>query len=142
MPHRMYYYGYVTVKTITVDQLPKARRKRISPIKKTRDWKDAMDRINSGDFEALEIDFSPETLNLGSSVPERFKRMLADEITRLGLASKLRLTFRGLTTKEPVLYVVRRDKQRNLFSSTTAVAEGKTRKSTLKHESRTRQPIK
>jgi hypothetical protein len=138
----MYYYGYVTVKTITVNELPKARRKRISPIKKTRDWEDAIDRITSGDFEALEIDFSPETLKLGSSVPERFKRMLADEITRLGLASALRLTFRGLTTREPVLYVVRRDKQRNLFSSTAALAEEKTRRSAVKHESRTRQQTK
>ena len=139
---RVYYCGCVTVKTLTFDELPKTRRKRISPIKKTRDWKDAVDRITSGDFEVVEIDFSPETLNLGSSVPERFKRMLADEITRLGLASTFRLTFRGITTGEPILYVVPRPKQQKLFSSNTAPTDGKTRKSAVKDESRTRQQTK
>jgi hypothetical protein len=70
------------------------------------------------DFELLRVDFAPETLSLGSSVPDRFKRMLAAEIKTLGLDSKLRLTFRGVTTGNPILYIVRRDKQISLFSST------------------------
>lgn len=77
-----------------------------------------MERIAAMDFELLRVEFSPDTTSLGSSVPDRFKRMLAAEIKTLGLDSKLRLTFRGVTTGNPILYVVRRDKQMSLFSST------------------------
>jgi hypothetical protein len=99
---------YVTVKEITLDQLPKARRRRLSPIKKTRDWKDVVDRIVSGDFEALKVEFSPETLKLGKSAPDRFKRMLAEEIRTLKPGAGIRLTFRGRSANgAPVLYVLR-----------------------------------
>ena len=135
----MYYYHGMTVKAITVDELPKTRRKRVSPIKKTRDWKDVMDRITSGDFEVLEVDFSPALLKLGTSAPIRFKRMLAEEIKRLGIASALHLTFRGITTGDPILYVIRRDKQRNLFLPATAPPQGKTRKSAVEHDTRSEQ---
>lgn len=112
------YIIHVPVKAISLDELPKARSRKTSPIKKTRDWKATLERIAAMDFELLRIDFSPETLSLGSSVPDRFKRMLAAEIKTLGLDSKLRLTFRGVTTGNPILYIVRRDKQMRLFSST------------------------
>ena len=108
------------VKAISLDQLPKARSRKTSPIKKSKDWKATMERIAAMDFEALRVDFSPETLSLGSSVPDRFKRMLAAEIKTLGLDSKLRLTFRGVTTGNPILYIVRRDKQMGLFSSNSS----------------------
>src|SRR2546421_9008880 len=84
--------AYVTVKAMSLDELPKARRKRISPIKKTRDWKETLDRIIKGNFEALMVEFSPETLRLGTSAPDRFKRMLAAEIKTLPLAAATRLT--------------------------------------------------
>ena len=106
------------VKAISLDELPKARSRKTSPIKKTRDWKETLERIAAMDFELLRVEFSPDTTSLGSSVPDRFKRMLAAEIKTLGLDSKLRLTFRGVTTGNPILYVVRRDKQMSLFSST------------------------
>ena len=100
--------AHVTVKEITLDQLPKARRRRISPIKKTRDWKETMDKIISGDFEALKVEFSSETLKLGKSAPDRFKRMLAEEIKTLKPASSIRLTFRGKSANgAPILYVLR-----------------------------------
>jgi hypothetical protein len=99
---------YVTVKEITLDQLPKARRKRLSPIKKTRDWKDVVDRIVSGDFEALKVEFSPETLKLGKAAPDRFKRLLAEEIRTLKPGAGIRLTFRGKSANgAPILYVLR-----------------------------------
>ncbi len=96
------------VKEITLDQLPKARRKRVSPIKQTRDWKEVIDRIVSSDFEALKIEFSPETLKLGKSAPDRFRRMLTEEIKTLKPNAGIRLTFRGKSASgAPVLYVVR-----------------------------------
>lgn len=99
---------YVPVTEITLDQLPKARRKRVSPIKKTRDWKETLERVIAGDFEALKIEFSPETLKLGKSTPDRFKRMLAEEIKTLKPGSGIRLTFRGKSPNGvPILYVVR-----------------------------------
>jgi hypothetical protein len=99
---------YVTVKEITLDQLPKARRKRISPIKQTHDWKETVDRIISGNFEALKVEFSPETLKLGKSAPDRFKRMLTEEIRMLKPGTGIRLTFRGKSANgAPILYVLR-----------------------------------
>jgi hypothetical protein len=100
--------AYMTVKEITLDQLPKARRKRISPIKQTRDWKETLERIVSGDFEALKVEFSPETLKLGKSAPDRFKRMMAEEIRKLKPGAGIRLTFRGKSANgAPILYVLR-----------------------------------
>ena len=100
--------SYVPVKEIALDQLPKARRKRISPIKKTRDWKETIERIVAGDFEALKVEFAPETLKLGKSAPDRFKRMLAEEIKTLKPGAGIRLTFRGKSTNgAPILYVLR-----------------------------------
>jgi hypothetical protein len=100
--------AYMPVKEITLDQLPKARRKRVSPIKQTRDWKEAVDRIISGNFEALKIEFSPETLKLGKSAPDRFRRMLAEEIKALKPGAGIRLSFRGKSANGvPVLYVLR-----------------------------------
>jgi hypothetical protein len=100
--------SYVPVKEIALDQLPKARRKRISPIKKTRDWKETIERIVAGDFEALKVEFAPETLKLGKSAPDRFKRMLAEEIKSLKPGAWIRLTFRGKSANgAPILYVLR-----------------------------------
>jgi hypothetical protein len=57
------------------------------------------------------VEFSPETLKLGKSAPDRFKRMLAAEIKTLPLAAATRLTFRGKSASgAPILYVVRLDK--------------------------------
>lgn len=98
----------MTVKTIRIDDLPKARRKRVSPIKKTRDWNEVIDRIKYSDFEAIQVEFSEETLKLGKSVPDRFRRMLQTEIKAMGLDSFLRVTFRGRSPNgAPVLYVIR-----------------------------------
>ncbi len=99
----------MTVKLIGLDEVPKTRRKRISPIKKTRDWAETIENIKTGNFVAIKVEFSPETLRLGKSVPDRFRRMLAAELKELGLASRLRLSFRGKSkTGAPILYVVRR----------------------------------
>jgi hypothetical protein len=98
----------VTVRTIRLDELPKAKRNRVSPIKRTRDWTETMDRIKSSDFDAVMVEFSSDTLKLGKSVPERFKRMLAVEIKALGLDSHVRLIFRGKSASgAPVLYIIR-----------------------------------
>lgn len=55
------------------------------------------------------VEFSPETLNLGKAVPDRFRRMLAAELKELGLASQVRLSFRGKSKSgAPILYVLRK----------------------------------
>lgn len=99
----------MTVKLIGVDEVPKTRRKRISRIKKTRDWAETIENIKAGNFIAIMVEFSPETLSLGKAAPDRFRRMLAAELKDLGLASQLRLSFRGKSnTGAPILYVVRK----------------------------------
>lgn len=104
------------VQSIRVNDLPKATRNRTSPIKLTRDWREALQRIKAGDFEALRIEFAPETLGLGKATPDRFKRLLTAELKKLGsyhsmdLHRGTKLTFRGKSaTGAPILYVIRRD---------------------------------
>jgi hypothetical protein len=64
--------------------------------------------IVAGDFEALKVEFAPETLKLGKSTPDRFKRMLAEEIKTLKPGAGIRLTFRGKSANgAPILYVLR-----------------------------------
>jgi hypothetical protein len=102
-------FFYVTVKLIGLDEVPKTRRKRVSRIKKTRDWTETIHNIQAGNFTAMMVEFSPETLSLGKAVPVRFRRMLAAELKDLGLASQLRLSFRGKSkTGAPILYVLRK----------------------------------
>lgn len=99
----------MTVKSIDFSDLPKARRNRVSPIKRTQDWQEALRRIRSTEFDAIMVEFSPETLKLGKSVPDRFRRLLAAEIKAMGLDSFVRLTFRRDSPDgTPVLYIVRR----------------------------------
>lgn len=98
----------MTVKNVGYDDVPKARRNRRSPIKATADWAEAMDFIRSGNFNVLKVEFSPQTLQLGAAVPDRFKRLLAAEIKVLGLESKIRLISRRKSASGgPTLYVVR-----------------------------------
>jgi hypothetical protein len=89
------------VKSIKLNELPKSTRDRTSPIKRTRDWKEAVEWIKRGNFEVLEIEFAPTTLQLGKATPLMFKRLLATELRKMGLADKWRPISRGKT-----LYVV------------------------------------
>jgi hypothetical protein len=67
-----------------------------------------MRQIRGADFEALMVEFAPETLKIGKSTPDRFKRLLAAELTAMGLSDKLRLSFRGKSESGvPILYVIR-----------------------------------
>ncbi len=105
------------VQSIDINNLPKATRNRVSPIKLTRDWRETLERIKAGDFEALKIEFARETLDLGKATPDRFKRLLTAELRKLGsyhgmdLYRGTKLTFRGKSaTGAPILYVIRRDR--------------------------------
>ena len=107
------------VQKIEINDLPKATRNRVSPIKLTKDWRDALDRIKAGDFDALRIEFARETLDLGKATPDRFKRLLTAELRKLGsyhgmdLYRGTKLTFRGKSdTGAPILYVIRRDRMK------------------------------
>jgi hypothetical protein len=104
------------VQSIQINELPKATRNRVSPIKLTKDWRETLERIKAGDFEALRVEFASETLDLGKATPDRFKRLLTAELRRLGryhgmdLYRGTKLTFRGKSaTGAPILYVIRRD---------------------------------
>jgi hypothetical protein len=90
-----------------VKEVPKATRNRVSPIKLTKDWRDALERIKAGDFTALKIDFDPTTLALGKSTADRFRRLLQAELKSIGVRG-VRLTFRKSEAGVPILFVVRR----------------------------------
>jgi hypothetical protein len=96
------------VQRITRAEVPKATRKRISRIKRTHDWEEAVRQIRGADFEALMIEFAPETLKIGRATPDRFKRLLAAELRSMGLSERFRLSFRGKAESgAPILYVIR-----------------------------------
>jgi hypothetical protein len=91
----------MSVQRIPLSDLPKSTRNRTSPIKQTRDWKQAVEHIRKQDFEALRIEFAPTTLQLGKRTPLMFKRLLGAELKKLGLGDKWRTMSRG-----KVLYVI------------------------------------
>ena len=98
----------VTVKAITLEEIPRAKRERVSPIKKTRDWIETIEAIRKDDFEALVVEFSEETLKLGKPdiTPIRFKRMLMEELAAMG-RKDLKVTLRGKSGNgAPTLYVL------------------------------------
>lgn len=112
----------MVVKAITLDEVPRAKRERVSPIKKTRDWMETIDKIQKDEFEALLVEFSDETLALGKPniTPIRFKRMLIEELARMG-RKDLKVTLRGKSANgAPILYVLH---PTPLFRSTEQVED-------------------
>jgi hypothetical protein len=97
----------MTVSTLTRDQLPKAKRIRVSPIKLTKDWQDTVSGIaNLEAGRVLQVELDNETLKLGKSVPERFRRLLQAELAQ-GDRVGLKVIWRGKDERGvPVLYVV------------------------------------
>jgi hypothetical protein len=91
----------MSVQRIQLSDLPKSTRNRTSPIKQTRDWKQAVEHIRKQDFEALRIEFAPTTLQLGKRTPLMFKRLLGAELRRMGLADRWKPISRG-----KILYVI------------------------------------
>lgn len=103
------------VKNVKLSELPKSTRNRTSPIKQTRDWKEALEWIKRGNFEALRIEFAPTTLQLGKATPLMFKRLLGAELKKMGLADHWKPMSRGKT-----LYVVPVGKYEKLYSAEPA----------------------
>jgi len=96
----------MVVRAITLEEIPRAKRERVSPIKKTRDWIETIEAISKDDFEALVVEFSNETLELGKVTPVRFKRMLMQELAEMG-RQDLKVTLREKSANgAPVLYVL------------------------------------
>lgn len=98
----------MSVREITFDELPRATRNRVSPIKRTQDWMDTLAAIQGNRFEVLQVEFSRETLALGKVTPLRFKLMLESELRSMGRGD-LKVMFRGWSKSGArTLYVVRR----------------------------------
>jgi hypothetical protein len=108
---------FMSVKEITMDQLPRSTRHRVSPIKKTKEWFETMAAIQANRFEALEIELSPETAGLGRVAPLRFRLMLEAEIKEMG-RDDLKVILRKPQGRYPVLYVVRREIKKTETPST------------------------
>lgn len=97
----------MSVKPIKLNEVPKTQRRRESPIMQTRDWIETMRAIKDGNFEAVRVEFSRETLDLGSATPDRFRRLLLRELDRMG-RKDVNVMFRGENENgDPILYVVR-----------------------------------
>lgn len=97
----------MSVTKISLGEVPQERAKRVSPIKQTRDWIETLETIRKDEFEALKVEFSPETLALGSVTPDRFRRMLMLELEAMG-RKKLKVMFRGKSANgAPILYITR-----------------------------------
>lgn len=95
------------VTKISLDEVPQHRAKRVSPIKQTSDWIETLETIRKDEFEALRIEFSQETLRLGSVTPDRFRRMLLVELQAMG-RKNLKVMFRGKSANgAPILYITR-----------------------------------
>ena len=100
--------AFMPVQRITRAEIPKATRRRVSRIKRTHDWEETIRQLKMPDCEALKIEFAPETIKIGKSTPDRFKRLLAAELRSMGLSDKFRLAFRGKAENgAPILYVIR-----------------------------------
>lgn len=99
----------MVVRLIPVTKVPRGTRRRISKIKLTREWKEALrklPRVNKAN--AVAIEFSHATLKLGKTTAQRFKRLLAQELKVRGFTD-LRLRFCGKDTKgQPVLYILKK----------------------------------
>src|ERR1700739_2584316 len=101
------YNSCVTVKSISLSELPKSTRNRKSAIKSSQDWIDTIEAIRADKFEALRIEFSKETLALGKATADRFRRMLRKELERMGRGD-LTVSFRGRSANNaPILYLLR-----------------------------------
>lgn len=97
----------MSVKPIKIFEVPRTTRRRESPIMRTRDWVETLEAVKKEDFEALRVEFSPDTLALGSATPDRFRRLLLRELDRMGRRD-VNVMFRGESESgDPILYVVR-----------------------------------
>jgi hypothetical protein len=88
----------MAVRKLSLNELPPVRRNRDTPIKHTPDWLDTLHHLQGGKFEVLQVEFAKETLALGKSTPERFKRLLQREIAEKQYEPagfKVRCFFRG-----------------------------------------------
>jgi hypothetical protein len=97
----------MAVTKISLNEVPQERAKRVSPIKQTHDWIETVETIRKDEFEALKVEFSSETLALGSVTPDRFRRMLMLELQAMG-RKNLKVMFRGKSANgAPILYITR-----------------------------------
>ena len=55
------------IKLISIADVPKQQRNRPSRIVLTQDWRDMVAAVEKPDFEAVRVDFAPETLEFGKT---------------------------------------------------------------------------
>jgi hypothetical protein len=97
------------VRLIPLSKLPKGTRNRISKVKLTPEWKEAMATLpNLKKGSAMMVEFSAATLKLGKTTAQRFKRLLIRDLSLKGLKD-LNTFFRGKDEKgHPVLYITKK----------------------------------
>jgi hypothetical protein len=97
------------VRIIPLDKVPSQRRRRVSPITLTAEWGETLKKVGGLKLgSAVMVEFSAEMLKLGKATPDRFRRLLIQELRALG-RSDLRVSLRGGGEAGiPVLYVIKK----------------------------------
>ena len=98
----------MSVRIIPLSKLPKATRNKSTKIMLSPEWKDAVSKVQFlKKGNAMAVEFSPETLRLGKTTAQRFKRLFVRELTRMGM-TELRAFFRGKDGRgQPILYIAK-----------------------------------